>query len=175
MYRTGFAICLSLLTVTGCSSGEKKGEETKTEVRFLISANGIIDLAVYEGRLPAIVFGEQKGSEAKITEIANSDRLNPGEDYGFKPGTYQEYFFPVNLGKEEFGEVGILMEKPAPLQGTFRLTNIKSIGNLDLTGSAKEVEMTGASHRAFSATIEPFKGKVENTATPGAEPQKGDK
>src|SRR5207249_2598209 len=107
-------------------------------VRFLILANGIIDQAILDGRLPTIVFAEQKGSEVTITKVEGSDRLNPTEDHGFKPGAYHGYTFPVTIGEMAFADAGILMDKPVPVKGPFKLTNIKSIGSLELSGRTND-------------------------------------
>jgi hypothetical protein len=177
MRWTCFIIGLFLLTQAGCSSkgdgggGDKKAEE----IRFLISANGNIDVAIEQGKLSTLLFAEPKATEAKITMVESADQLDPAKDHGFKPGSYHEYFFPVTFGPGDMGDVGILTEKPLTVKGPFKLTNIKSIGQVKLTGMTKEAELTGAGHRAFSATVEPFDGKVENKYQDDKEPKKEEK
>jgi hypothetical protein len=173
MRWTCFAICLFLLTQTGCSSG---GGTTTSEVRFLIPANGNIDVAIKDGRFPTILFPEQKGSEATITMVESSNQLDPTRDHGFKPGAYTEYSFPLTFGPEDSGDVEIFVEKPLTVKGPFKLTNIKLIGTVALSGTTKDGGgMNGAGHRAFSATVEPFNGKVENTYKADEGPNKGEK
>ena len=175
MRWTCFFMSLFLLTQLGCSS-RGDGGGAKTEVRFLIAANGIIDQAILDGRLPAIVFADQQGSEVTITKVQGSNALDPTEVHGFKPGDYRGYTFPVTVGEHSFADAGILMEKPVPVKGAFKLTNIKSLGTVELSGTTKDGgEMNGAGHRVFSATLEPFKGTVENKAKAEEEEKKDEK
>jgi hypothetical protein len=172
---------LFMLTPIGCSSGgdggkkDGGGEKNVDEVRFLIAANGNVDVAIEEGKLSTIQFGEQKATEAKITKVESADRFKPEKDHGFKPGSYHEYAFPLSVGKDDWGDVLILTEKPLTVKGPFKLTKIKSIGKVKLSGTTKEAEMDGAEQRAFSATVEPFEGKVENTYKADEKPKKGER
>jgi hypothetical protein len=164
MRWTCLLVGLCLLTQTGCGKNA-----AGTEVRFLIIANGIIDKAIKDGKLPAVVFPNKNPSELTFTRVENADRMNPGENpFGFKPGTYRQYTFPVSIGKLSFADAGILVDAPLPVSGSFRLSNIQSLGSVELTGHAQNMQINGAGYRAFSATLEPdWKGPIENKAPGG--------
>jgi hypothetical protein len=163
MRWTYFLVGLSLLAPTGCGGSGGGGS---TEIRFLIMANGIIDQALLDGRLSAVVFPEQTAAELKVSRLESSDAMNPGlNPFGFKPGTYHGYAFPVSIGDLRFADARIHVENPLPTKGPFKLSNIKALGALQLTGSERNTVLTGAPFRAFSATLDPtWKGAVENKA-----------
>jgi uncharacterized protein (TIGR03067 family) len=166
-----FGLCLALV---GCSEkgaapkeeAEKKETETaKTQnVRFLIQINGIIDQALLDGRLPALTFDAQKPSDFVVSSLTS---LAGENSPALKPGTFAQYTFRGNVARMQFRDAGILFENPVVATTQFKLSNIRHLGRVALTGKTATLRMNGAPFHLFSASLDgSWRGKADNQAGP---------
>ncbi len=174
-----FVICLAMAVpgLLGCGSQEggkgsdvpDRGKPAAAAVRFLIGANGIIDAAIDDGRLPAISFDKQSPDDSTITALEGADPKAGAA--GLAAGTFQTYVFDVNIGSSRFRNVGIHVERPLPVTGKFQLTNIQPAGVVLISGTTTmkggQSTMNRASYRLYTASLNPnWTGNAQNTAGP---------
>ena len=148
----------------GDSPSDRKSPEVQT-VRFLIRANGIINTAIRDGRVPAVVFEKQDPSGLTITQLDSGG----SEAHGLKPGTYSRYIFPCVIGTRwRFKDAAILVERPLAVEGQFKLSNIKFVGSVLLSGPPGPKGGKNESHGGFDvfdASLDStWTGNVENSA-----------
>lgn len=163
MRRTLPLLILCFFIEAGCSSAPEKEQS----IRFLIPANEFIDRALIDGRLPALVFAEQTPAEFAVTRL--EEHMGPvgSPAFGLKPGTYPTYQFPVIIGRRNFKDASIFLEKPLAVKGKFRLGKIQHLGLVTVAGTKGNNRFNGEPHNVFSATVDTgWKGTVENKAGP---------
>jgi hypothetical protein len=151
------------LVLAGCGS-PAPDEQT---VRFLVITNGILDKAMLDGRLSAVTFEAQTPVELTVTGVEAADsRITEAP----RPGAWSTYVFAVTIGKtNRFADATIHVEKPLPVKGAFRISAIKEIAPIAISGSQNwkggVTQLNHATFRLCTATLEPtFTGKVENIA-----------